>query len=197
MPVSIGDVIRVTCVLDSSLEGTVQNVWHAVQVSGSATDLEWINAARTRFNSAYDNIDALMPDTVSFEEIRFYNVTQDYPMPPTTWPTLTTGGVDVADPLPSPLSCLIFGRTLSSGRILRKFFAPFTEANQVDAEWDTAVPGACILLVNYLLSGWSVGTGSAYCGLYSYGQNVFLEVNEVIARSVPAYQRRRRRGRGA
>ena len=197
MTVQINDVIRITAVMDSSLEGTVQNVFHAKMTVGTASDAAFISATRTAFDTAYDNIDGIMPDTLSFDEIRFFNVTQDLPMSPTTWPTLTVGGVDVADPLPSPMSCLVFGRTGTSRRIFKKYFAPFTEANHADAEWDTSPGSQSLLLVASLTAGWAAGAGSAYVGLWSPTDLLFYDIVELVSRTVPAYQRRRRRGRGA
>lgn len=196
MAVEINDVVRVTAVMDHSLEGAVMNVWHAKQYAGTASEAQFATAAATRLDTMYGYIDNYMPDTLTFEEIRFFNVTQGTPMPTVSWPTLVDGDVDVGHPLPSVMSCLMFTRTSQSRVILRKFFGPFTEENQQDAEWTSGITNAVATGMILWFSTWTSGLGTGQGGIWSPTDLAFYEATTTVVRSVPAYQRRRRRGRG-
>jgi len=196
MTVNTGDTVRVTAIMNHSLEGDVQNVWWMNQVTGSATDAQFMQKAAEKLDIAYNYIDQYMPDTLDFVEIAGQNITTGNPLPTVGWPTLTSGGVDVADPLPAALSGLGLGRTGVHRVVFRKFFGPFTEANQIDASWDTVIPAAILTLLQYMDDAYASGTGTAQAGVWS---TVFLQwypLIEVVTRSVAAYQRRRRKGRG-
>jgi hypothetical protein len=197
MTVAINDIIRVTAVMDHSLEGTVQNVWYAKQYTDTATDAQFISGASGRLDTMYGYIDNFMPDTLTFEEIRFFNVTQSAPMATSSWPSLVDGDVDVGHPLPSVMSCLMFTRTAANRVILRKFFGPFTEENQQDAEWTTGITNAIATGMILWFAAWTSGAGVAQGGVWSPTNALFYEATTTVVRSVPAYQRRRKRGRGA
>lgn len=196
MTVAVGDVVRVTAVLDHSLEGKVMNVWWATQYSNECSDTEFIQAAKGRLETVYSYLVNLMPDTVAFDEIRFYNISQSRPMDTTGWPTFTTGTVDVADPLPSVLSGLVFGRSGFPRVLFKKYFGPFTEANQVDAEWDSAIVTNISLGVTLWMGGWTSGPGLCKGGLFSETLLTWYDIGELVVRSVPSYQRKRKRGVG-
>lgn len=197
MSVQVGDVIRVTAVLDDTLAGTVQNVWHARQFSTATSDSTFIADAAARLETVYGYWDQYMPDTCNFDEIRFFNVTQGTPMTTVPWPTLVSGGVDVADPLPSVLSVLAFARTSVSRTIARKFIGPFTEADQADGEWGAGMLANIALGFGAWWSGWTSGTGLATGTVWSPTTAQYFDITTQAVRAVVAYQRRRKRGRGA
>lgn len=198
MPVATSDIVRITAVLTDDNEGTVQNVYWAKQVSGGADDETFMNAARYQLEIMYGYIDQIMPDSVSFTEIRGYNLTQDYPLTTITWQALTEGGVDVDDPLPAPLCCLVMGRTPFSKAVGRKYIGPFCEQDQDNGVWSA---GVLANLANFAVA-WAAnyatgGTGSAQFGVYSKAEAVWRPIVSRVVKEIVAYQRRRRAGRGA
>jgi hypothetical protein len=197
MTVQPGDVVRVTAVMDFDKEGTVQNVFWVLQSGGDAADGSFMTAINTKLNTAYGYFDDLMPDGLTFQEIRGYNITQAQPLPTQSWATLTTGGVDQADALPSVVSLLALLRTGYNRINARKFFAPFTEANFGDAEWSTTLVAAANNFLSGLLASYSSGNGSAEVGVWSTKLLQWLPIAEWVVGVVPAYQRRRRKGRGS
>jgi len=197
LTVNEGDVIRVTAVMNHDLEGTVQNVWWIKQLTSTCPDSTFMATMQARLTQSYGYIDEYMPDTLSFDEVRGFNVTQDVPLATVSWSGLTTGGVDVASPLPSVLSCLAFGRTGQNRVILKKYFGPFTEDNQTDCEWTSAILTGVANLMGSMLADWLSGpVGTATAGVYSKGQLTWFDIAETVVRSVIAYQRRRKKGRG-
>jgi len=196
MTVNSGDVVRVTAVMDHSLEGAVMNVYHAKMLGAGSTDIGFMEKMRDLMDIGYGYIDNFMPDTLDFVEIRGFNVTQSQPMPTFAFNVLTSGGVDVADPLPSVLSCLVVGRTGVNRAIYRKFLGPFTEANQEDAEWTSAILTAVAQMHNYIKTAVTVSGELVQVGLYSPTLATWYPIIESVVDSVIAYQRRRRKGRG-
>jgi len=195
--VEVGDVIRLTAVMDHDYEGTVQNVWHVLQSVDTATQEDFMDDVADRMNAAYNNLDNFMPDSLSFQEIRGYNITQDEPLPTVNWPTLTVGQVDAAEPLPSVMSALGLMRTGTPKVLGKKYFGPFTDANINNTEWTSGITSAVLQALISMTTAWSSGGGQAEAGVWSEKLETWIPVIERVARSVAAYQRRRKQGRGA
>jgi len=197
MTVADGDIVRITANMDHTLEGDVQNVYHSILLGGNATDLQYMQVAAVRLEACYAYLQPYMPDTLLFEDVRGFNITQDKPLPTVDWPTLAAGTVDVADPLPSVMSVLCFQRTGMSRVIGKKYYGPFTEADQSDAVWTSGLLAAVALGFNLLTVGATAGTGTLSFGVFSPTLSLFQFFQEFVIPNVPAYQRRRRRGRGS
>ena len=195
--VNANDIVRVTAQMQSTLEGDVQNVYWVKQQTAAVDDLVFMTAAALALDTAYDEVDEYMPDTLSFSQVAGYNITQDVPLPTVLWPTLLAGGVDVAHPLPSPLSCLALMRTGQPRSVGRKYIAPFTEDNQQDATWTSAIPSSVLDLLDILLTPWTSGSGTARIGVWSEKLLTWLPIIETAASNIVAYQRRRRKGAGS
>ena len=70
--VNEGDVIRVTACLVSDWEGDIQNVWHIKQTSGDISEEDFMDDCADALDTAYDYMDGVMPDSVTFDEIRAF-----------------------------------------------------------------------------------------------------------------------------
>jgi len=195
--VEIDDVCRVTAEMNSSLEGDVMNVFWVKQASSYAYDQDFMEDAALALDTAFDHVVPYMPDTFDFIQVSGYNLTQDIPLPTVSWPTQTSGEVDVAHPLPAPCSLLALMRTGQPRSVGRKYFAPFTEDNQVDATWTSAIPASCLNLLDVLLTPWSSGAGNAKIGVWSEKLLTWLPIIETVASNIVSYQRRRRKGTGS
>jgi hypothetical protein len=197
MTVQPDDIVRITAEMYYTHGGIIQNVWHARQFTDTAPDTTFVTAACAKLDTIYDYWDEYMPDTCDFTVIRFFNVTQDSPMPTGTWPSLTSGGVDVADPITAVMGCLAIARTSQSRVIGRKWFAPFTEANHAGAQWSSGVTIGVSNGFNLWWAGWTSGNGSAVGVVYSPTYLTYFAPTSQAVSADPAFQRRRAVGRGA
>lgn len=192
-----GDIIRVTPVLNDSNEGLVMNVFWCLVGAGDPADQELMDTVALRLNTMYGYLDNYMPDTVDFYEIRFFNETQKKTMPTQSWPTLTVGGVDVADPMPAPCSALVFGRCQTSRRVGRKFLGPFTEADHADGVWLGGLDTALANFAQYWIASFQCSTNEVLRFVIANAVTLDWDIIlEGVVRTVVAYQRRRRAGRG-
>lgn len=197
MTVSLGDVVRVTAILTDATEGQIQNVFWAKQVVGSETDADWMDACATQLEVMYDGLVTYQPEELSYTEIRGFNVTADAPLTTISWPTLTTGDIDVANPMPAPCSLLVFGRTQGNQRVGRKYLSCFTEADHANGNWQSSLLAAAAQFASDWAAAWATSvSNTAQFGVYSRVLESWVPMIEMVVRSVVAYQRRRRAGRG-
>jgi hypothetical protein len=118
-------------------------------------------------------------------------------MPIIAWPTLTAGG-SPNDPVASGVSVFAFFRTGLPRTLARKFLGGFSEVHSTLGDWTTGLVvevllGLAVLLAPHLSLD---DNGTLTFGVVDKG-GVFREVVDVTGDTVPGYQRRRRRGRGA
>lgn len=117
-------------------------------------------------------------------------------MPIIAWPSLVAGS-SVGDPQPSGVAAFAFLRTGLPRTLARKFFGGLSDGAFVAGDIEPSVAvlflaGLAVMLVPNL--------SLADNGTLTFGvvdkNGVFREVVDATIDTVPAYQRRRRRGRG-
>jgi hypothetical protein len=198
MSIAINDVIKVTAALDM-VGNAVENVYYfRMDTAPSVTDTAVMNDLAAKLEEVYTHILSYMSDAVTFLEVRGFNVTKDQPMPTVSWPTMTVGGSSSAR-LPWGVSGLALLRTGVRRVLGRKFFGVFTEADNDDpGVWSGALTIAMAAAAGELVGSF---LGSTTLAVILPGvvdkTGAFWAFIEAVASSNPAYQRRRRRGRGS
>lgn len=193
----VGDIIRVTAVLKTTDQVTVENVFHTRFQSGPVTqDNLVMDDLALWLDTAYDYIKGYMPTGNQFIEVQGFNVTADSPMPPAAWPT-QTAGTSGGDITPEGVAALVLFRTAKAHVLGRKFFGTLTETNITNgllvASAVTALVNTAIVLIAPYTA---VASGNTYLmGIFGKG-GVLHAITDIVVRDLPAYQRRRRRGRG-
>jgi len=192
----VGDVFRVTAGLRGPDGQTIQNVFHFAKVSGADTDdLDAMEDFAEILDELYVSLEDFFPDTVTADEISFFDVTNHVPLPSLGWPTFTGGAVAV-EAEPPACSALVVFRTGQSRRLGRKFFGPLQDGATTGGELEA---GSLVQLASAagallgLLSGESGHT--YYAGIVSTLGGFFRFI-EAVARPIIAYQRRRKQGVG-
>lgn len=199
MPVAVGDVIRITARMKWNAVIDVQNTFHAQLGSGAGmsngtakADLaEWVD-------DIYTEIVGALPSTLSFEDIDFYNITDDEPMGTESWPTLTygTGSSEVSA---TGVAYVITAFTNVVRIHGRKFFGPAIEAAVEGGVFDATTMAYLASVILVWILPFSGGTSSDTWtpGVYSRLTTLFHEFRDAVVRNIPGYQRRRKQNVGS
>lgn len=193
-----GDVLRIGAIW--TFEGThqVANIWHAQNVAGGDRSYAAASVDVAQYmDDLYDNILANLSNEMVADYITLANVTQATTMGAIAWPVPLTGGG--AGDVTAPGVCLFaYSRTFTPRVQIRKYLGVFTEPEMTDGLWGAGVRAAAMAMMaahvtNYVGAGGMTLLGVAYNRTL---QTVTLGVSTSTS-GEPAYQRRRRRGRGS
>jgi hypothetical protein len=197
MPNVLGDVIRVVAQLLSDAEITIQNVFYLkIGSAGPIDDADLIDDMGEYLEDVYDGLVGYLHTTTTFDLYKMTNVTDDSDKGAHSWPVLTAGSNGSERYAPGVCG-LIRARTGTPGREGRKFFGPLTEGILSNG-----------LIASTPLAALAAAGVSAYAQFTSSNGYVYQPIvydrvldvgrtpTETVATANPAYQRRRRRGRG-
>jgi hypothetical protein len=199
MTVAVGSVVKITARLRWAGKVDVQNVYHAQLASGSALDdgdarddlAAWLETIYTPLLGEF-------PTSLVFEDIDFYNVSQDYPMGVEPWPTLTagTGALDIQA---TGVAAVITAFTFYVRSRGRKFFGPLPETSVLDGVLTSAtminLASAAAAWIFPFVGGTSGQTWNP--GIITRVTSLFREFRDAVVRNIPGYQRRRKEGVGS
>ena len=194
-----GDVVRAFAEL--SYDGQIQfgNVFHW-QVDGGATggtDDAFAAAALAWLETVYTNFKGPMVDNAKFEQVTFYNVTQDRPAGVYAWPTLVDGD-STGNALPEGVAALVVLYTDVKRVIGKKYFGGIGTVALDDRVWDGSLQLAMQGAGSAMLSPFTVGAADAVVhGIYRRSLGTFVQLRSYAIRALPAYQRRRKPGVGS
>jgi hypothetical protein len=197
MTIGDQDLLRVTAIMQSDYAGAVVNVYHMIVTGIVAQTQQQILDDITEYVEAiYLNLNASISGAIKYDSIEVFNVSTDEPEPVQSWPTLTQGA-DAGDLLPDAVCGLVIGRTAKSRRLGKKYFGGATEGSQTGGLWTASY------LLNLALAGADWITPATFTNgvdvlpiIRNYLTGLYWPFTEVVARGLPAYQRRRKRGVG-
>jgi hypothetical protein len=195
--VNPADRVRITAVLLGPA-GEIQNVyyfrWDGVLPVG---DLVVMTDLAEYLDDAYSTINAAISSDYTYTQVRGFNVTQNIPMPTVSWPSLTSGGGGGVSNA-AGVAGLIILRTGIARTFGRKYIGGIITANMNDdGFWQSALVTALVSFGS-LFIGDFVGTlaGPSYLPGIISKTGQFWAFIEAVVTNNPAYQRRRRKGRG-
>ena len=194
-----GNVIRGFAEMSFNGQTQFGNVFHW-QVDGAATggtDTEFANGAIGWLEAFFQDLDNLMVNDAKFEQVTFYNITQDRPAGVYPWATLTEG-VGTGNALPEGVAALVVLYTDVKRVIGKKYFGGFGSVALDDFVWDAAAKTLLDTVASDMLSPFTAaGTDTVIHGVYRRALGTFVQLRSAVARTVPAYQRRRKPGVGS
>lgn len=197
MPLALGDYARFTASLLYKGTDAIQNVFYIRNNNGDpASDDAVIACAEEFLEDIYGSIVSYLSEEVDFDFINVFIPTGDQALGNTVWPTLTAGTAtgDVTAPGVSHLS---YGRTGHSRSIGRKFWGAFSEAQINDGVWSAAQNAVCQLAAQKTWGTFVTTFGLSVQGVvYDRAAAQGRGVTSIVTTNIPAYQRRRRQGRG-
>jgi hypothetical protein len=196
--IELNDVISLSARLEAFGAYSIVNRFHVIIDNGApATFAAWQVAFQNYLDTLYGNLSATLSAGVLPDSIGVRNETQGLVFGSMSWGAWA-GGTALGDPTPLGVACLTFGRTVKPRVQIRKYFGIFTEANCNAAAWDGVVQGACVNALTYHITQQTPAVGQTLTGVaYNRTLGTVTYASSVATSAEPAYQRRRKRGRGS
>lgn len=196
--VNDGDILRFGAGLVYDGVYDVVNVFH-VKATVSAG---WAWGAFTAYiqdylDALYDNIKTPLNDGMGTGAISVANVTELTTLGAIAW-SPGWAGAESGEPTAAGVCCFTWGRTYKPRVQIRKYLGVFGEVNVTAGSWTGTVQNACKALMDDHIANMDLGGGVFLQGV---AYNRALLTHELAVSSdvsaEPAYQRRRKRGRGS
>lgn len=198
MAVQTGDVIEAVAGMEFNQAEDVMNVFQFQYLGIPALDeADVLDDIVEILETVYTTVVAILAVITVFKDIRATNITQSVILGTTNWPTLVDGSA-VGDTTPPGVAGLVNFATDVPRVAPRKYIGVMTESN-------VAATGLFAVAATNALSAFGaalLGVLSPTTGTYRYGYlspktGVFESVVSAVVTNVPAYQRRRKQGRGS
>ena len=203
MTVPVGTILKVVLSLVYPADaGINQNVFNAVLVGagGPFADSDIVEDARLWVSNMQLNLDSLQTEDIQGSQVQVYKwdtVNLDWDEVGATGysytPTQTSGY------LPRGVAGLVLARTTNPDVLGKKYIPGLCEAQLADGLWIASMITGLLAFAADWVTGFTGGQSGASWdpGVWSPTNEVLYDMSEVIiANSVPAYQRRRKRGVG-
>lgn len=196
--INTGDIIRVGAGLNFQGIYDVVNVFHFEwTVGGDIVFSTALTRIQSYLNDLYDEIKTQLSDTIGTGSLAISNVTQGLTFGASPW-SPTWAGVESGQCTAPGVCCFAWGRTQKPRVQIRKYFGVFGEVNMVDGVWTSTVQNACEALMAIHIAQTAIGGASEVTGVaYNRLLDTITKANSVASSAEPAYQRRRKRGRGS
>ncbi|MCK4627304.1 MAG: hypothetical protein KAV00_18470 [Phycisphaerae bacterium] len=196
--VDVGDVLRLGCVWLLGGAYEIANVFHARVIANGGG--AWADVADDMAEYAadiYAEILPIMTNAMDTFQLNLQNLTQVTTIGAYSWAAPLTGG-SAADYLATGLAVLTWGRTYKPRVQIRKYWGVFTEAAMTDGVWLAATVNDCVDAMAVHLNSFTGTNGLEVVGV-AYNRTLETTTDAVSGASTaePAYQRRRKRGRGS
>lgn len=191
-----GDVIRIVAKMLYA-GGDIQNTYHVRNLGGTVDGDDFMDSMADKLDDAYAEINDDISPLQSYDEIEFFNVTQDEPLGVRDWPVLTVGeGVTETLPLQNA-GLVLFGTAVARSQG-RKFLGALVEAtNTGGGAVSTAFQTAMAAYAAELLDDLVVGVGTFAMGNWNAAKDRFADWISASIRTRLFTQRRRVAGVGS
>ena len=203
MSVVAGDILRVVATL-VWLDGNImQNVFNAV-VTGAGSpfdDDDVVDDCQDWVEDMYANLVTLMTDQVDGSQTQVYR----YDSIDDDWDEVGSGGFSfnpssTNDQLPRGVACLINARTLDPDVQGKKYLGGLTDVEALGGLWTaTALTAVSLFAGDWVTAFVGATSGASFTpAVWSVAGTVAKALDgSITLPTVPAYQRRRKRGIGA
>lgn len=192
------DIFEVTARAEFNAAEDVTNVFQFQYLDApSITEAVTVTDILNIIEQVYAILDAAMSVLLLFQDIRIANLTQVTLLGVHPWPTLT-GGAEVNPPTAPGVALLTNFSTVVPRVGMRKFWGVFTDGNSdPDGTFSAALQGAGASAAALMLLPMTGPVGNYQFGYLSPKTAAFEVPVGSVTSEVPAYQRRRRQGRGS
>lgn len=196
--IETGDVLRLGLTMSYNNIHEITNVYHVlVNDGGPRTFLAAVDDIQDYADRMVQELDTLFVTEILADHISVANATQGLTFGAIDWGAFAQGG-DAGDPVAAGCCVLAWGRTYVPRVQIRKYFGVFSEVRMDDGSWGATVRNACIDTMGAHITVQEGTTGLDLLGV-AWNRTLLTHtlVQSVTTSAEPAYQRRRRRGRGS
>lgn len=199
MPVDENDIIRISARQLYKSVDEIVNVLHCVCLTNlSADDQELGEDIAAWIADAYGTIQDILHNALEPNVIDLYNVTQDYPIGQFNWGSGYTGGDSSGDPLPNGVAGLIIWNTNTKRMQGKTYIGVLTEGALSAGLWNAGYLSSMTAFVDALMFPGATPSGSTFqFEVYSKTNDIVRHPSGFRLPLIPAYQRRRKTGRGS
>lgn len=193
-----GDVLRLGASWKYETAYEITNVFHCLVTSGGAKDfVDIIDDVQQYIDLMYDEIDVFLSDEMLVDRISVSNVTQDTVFGSINWGVISQGG-SATEATAAGVCLLAWGRTFTPRVQIRKYYGVFTETHMSSGAWSGAIQTACYTDLESHITSQAMVDGLTMTGVaWNRALSTYTQAHGVATADEPAYQRRRRRGRGS
>lgn len=204
MTVSNGDIVRLVASAYGPDNQVLENVWFfKLDLDSDMSDPSFIANADIQIKNIYSTMNAyfsnqVTPRTLKWDKVAFTGgkIVSTAPIGESTWPS-GFSPADTSDPLPAGVAPLVKYTTSAVKTLGRKFLWAIGEANWngdiISANLITAATNAFGAMLNNIVMA---AGKNLQMVVHSKRANDWVFPQAMIIPTVPAYQRRRRPGRG-
>lgn len=199
MAYSVDDKVRVTAVFKRSDTGEQINSFVVnIDNVGAGGDAGFRSDIQEWIDDLYSDVQSFISDVVSGDRIELDNLTSGVPDSPIAFDPAWVGGRTAEDPMPSAVSGLVLLRTGVSRIQGRKYLPSFGVGTLGTNHWAPTVITAMNAFGSKFLGSFTGAQGWEVHGLVpAPSVNGYFTPVSAAAVLVPAYQRRRKEGRGS
>lgn len=196
--VDTGDIIRVGALLDFEGVYDVVNVWHGLVTAGGGVSwASMVSRLQAWMNNTYAPLKSVLSDAMGTGALQVSNQTQGTTLGSIPW-LPTWAGADTSEVGVPGVALFAWGRTLQPRVQIRKYFGVFGEGQLLDGFFITAARTGAQGAMDYHIADQTVGGGTSMQGVaYNRTLRTFTLAISADTQAEPAYQRRRKRGRGS
>lgn len=194
-----GNIIRVAARQLLNARDEVVNVHHfTVQTTGTGGDQGVLDEVGGKMSLAWVELDQIITIAQEPNIIDVYNVSQDYPLGQVTWGSAYTGGTASGDGMPFGVAALVIWSTATKRVQGKTYLGSISEAAVTNAAINgtsvTAIAAFCDVLTDdaAVVNDWDLRLG-----VWSRSAGQMRPITARRISTNPAYQRRRRAGRGS
>lgn len=198
MAVNAGDVLECSVIHENSVSGVQINRYQfRLEGVGSLNEALVLDDIAEIIETIYNIVSALIAIRNVLREVRVHNMTQDVLLGSTDGGTYL-GGTSASDDLPQGVASFIHFTTDVPRVILSKYLPSATVGDLIPSGSLGAPQLANLVAFGVaLLATLSMTNGDYVYGYFSPKTSSFVQPQVAVASAVLAYQRRRKKGRGA
>lgn len=197
MAISEGNVLRLAVVwrLDAADEQVNTFIIRVNETGLIGTDEETRNAISEYLTDLYAGPVQDIVNNLVHNRVEIFNLTLAAPELP-IGAIAALNGQDTGVMQPAGVSMLVFGRTGISRVIARKFMPTYSTGALADGQFSAGALGRAADFAEIWEAPWSnANLTELEAGVWRNG-TTFVPIAQAVAQPNPAYQRRRRKGRG-
>jgi hypothetical protein len=200
MALAVGDILRVAARHTFRSVDDMVNVFHCttVTVPGPNTNAALLADISEWVSRAYTSVQAHLQNDLVATDIAVFNVSDDSPVGVVSWSGGYSGGTGSGQALPLAVAALALISTTAKRTQGRLYLSGLGEGELNDSLWDATFVAAYAAMIDTIVDLDTETNGFQHVyGVWKRSDGQMYAVSSIRIQTIPAYQRRRKPGRGS